>query len=95
VPDIAGLHHFGDCTDRVFNWHVRVKARGAVDVDMINAKASQCIGECGFYGGWTRVEADPVAGRIALRTKFTLSNALSHERPLMASAISVSLWPMP
>ena len=48
VADVACLDHVGDGADGVFDGDVGIEARGAVDVDMVDAEALEGIGEGRF-----------------------------------------------
>ena len=65
VADVPGFHHVGDRTDGVLDRHVRIEAGGTVDVDVVQTKPLQGIGEKGLHGRGAGVVADPAAGRIA------------------------------
>src|SRR4029434_8775935 len=41
VTNVAGLHHVGDGANGVFDRHRWIKARGAIDVDVICSDAAQ------------------------------------------------------
>ena len=95
VADIASLDHFRDGADRVLDRHVRIEPRRTVDVDMIRAEALQSVGERILHGRRPRVEADQLPAGSRRAPNLTLMATLSRTRPFRASAISISLWPMP
>ena len=45
VAHVAGLDHVGDGADGVFDGHVGIEARGAVDVDVVGAQALERVGQ--------------------------------------------------
>src|SRR4051812_17387620 len=67
MPDVARLHHVGDGTNSVLDRHLRVEARGPVDVDMIDAQPLERVGEEVPYRLGPGVVASPAARRIAQR----------------------------
>src|SRR5215217_3733514 len=65
VAHVAGLDHLGDGADGVLDRHVRIEARGAVDVDVIDTQTLQRIGEEVLYRRWPTVVAEEGAVRRA------------------------------
>ncbi len=67
--DVAGLHHVGDGTDGVFDRHRWIEPRRPVDVDVIDAKPLQRIGEEVPHRCRAAVVTEPRPGRVAQRAK--------------------------
>jgi len=40
VANVPGLHHLGDSPHRILDWDLRIAARGAIDVDMVDAQGA-------------------------------------------------------
>jgi len=58
---VPGLHQLRDGADRVLDRDSRVEARGPVDVHVVSAEALQRVGQKGFDGGGTPVDAEHAA----------------------------------
>jgi len=69
VPHVARLDHLGDGADGFLDGHLRIDARRAIDVDVLDAEALQGVGEEIFHGVGPRVVAGPAAHGIAQRAE--------------------------
>ena len=76
MADVASLHEVGNRADRVLDRHVRVEARGTIDVDVVDAEPLQRVGCEGLHRGRPGVEADPAGGRIAQRAELDADDRL-------------------
>ena len=59
VPHVPGLHHLGDGAHRVLDRHRGIKPGRAVDVDVVDPEARQCVGEEVLHRLRSSVEATP------------------------------------
>jgi hypothetical protein len=41
---VTRFYHVGDRADRVFDRHIRVQSRQAIDVDVVGAEALEAVG---------------------------------------------------
>ena len=69
MADVALLDEVGDGADRLLDRHVRVEARGAVDVDDVDAEALQRVGGEVLHRGGAAIDAEPRAVRAAQRAE--------------------------
>ena len=67
--DPAGFHHVGHRADGVFNRHVRIEPRRAVDVDVIDAESLQRIGDKVLHRRGTAVVAEKAVDGVAQRAE--------------------------
>ena len=53
VTDEACVDELGDRAHGLLDRHLGVQARGAIDVDVVDAETRQRMGHCGLDGWWT------------------------------------------
>ncbi|MCY1238681.1 hypothetical protein D9M72_514330 [compost metagenome] len=64
MADISSLHHVGDRTNGIFDRNVGIEPGGTIDVDMIDAKPLQRVGEKVANRLRPAIIASPVAGSV-------------------------------
>jgi hypothetical protein len=99
VAHVAGLHELGDRADRLLDRHVGVQARGAVDVDVVDAEAGQRVGQRGLDRRWAGVVAQPRHVRPPLGAELhaeqvvvarPVADGLGDEQLVMPHAVEVA-----
>jgi hypothetical protein len=99
VAHVTLLHEFGDRAYGLLYGNVWVKPRGLVEIDLVGAKACECISKGSLHRRGARVVADKRSLRITLRAELHLyvhavslpiAQRFTDEKLVTAHAVEIS-----
>ena len=69
VPNVSGLHHLRDRTDRLLSWYRRIHPPQAVHIDIVGTEPTQRICQRALYGRRPPVDTDDLPVRSSEQPK--------------------------